>query len=134
MQTECRAEPSAFGRVEGRPVMAAFNGGALTSDAGGLLLGPADRRVNLVRRLAGCFRDARDPRFIEHGASPPSASPEASPRRRQNRGNPPLGPLETRPPSQPAQTAQSVRSSVTQTLRTSLSASQQGARGPRNAG
>ena len=69
MQTECSAEPSAFGRVEGRPVMAAFNGGALTSDAGGLLLGAADRRLNLVRRLAGCFRDARDPRFIEHSVA-----------------------------------------------------------------
>ncbi len=39
MQTECSAELSVFGRVEGRPVMAAFDGGALTSDAGGLLLG-----------------------------------------------------------------------------------------------
>ena len=49
--------------------MAAFNGGALTSDAGGLLLGAADRRLNLVRRLAGCFRDARDPRLIEHSVA-----------------------------------------------------------------
>ena len=69
MQTECSAEPSVFGRVEGRPVMAAFDGGALTSDAGGLLLGAANRRLNLVRRLAGCFRDARDPRFIEHSVA-----------------------------------------------------------------
>ena len=66
MQTECSAKPSVFGRVEGRPVVAEFDGGALTSDAGGLLLGAADRRVGLVRRLAGCFRDARDPRFVEH--------------------------------------------------------------------
>src|ERR1700760_5170875 len=66
MQTECSAEPSLFGRVEGRPVVAEFDGGALTSDAGGLLLGAADRRLDLVRRLAECFRDARDPRFIEH--------------------------------------------------------------------
>jgi len=41
MQTECSAEPSLFGAVEGRPVVAAFDGGALTSDAGGLLLGAA---------------------------------------------------------------------------------------------
>ena len=66
MQTECSAKPSAFGRVEGRPVVAEFDGGALTSDAGGLLLGAADRRLGLVRRLAGCFRDARDPRLVEH--------------------------------------------------------------------
>jgi hypothetical protein len=52
MQTECSAEPIVFGRVEGRPVVAAFDGGALTSDAGGLLLGAADRGLDLVRRLA----------------------------------------------------------------------------------
>ena len=69
MQTECSAEPSVFGRVEGRPVVAEFDGGALTSDAGGLLLGAADRRLDLVRRVGGCFRDARDPRFVEHSVA-----------------------------------------------------------------
>src|SRR5271169_786026 len=69
MQTECSAEPSVFGQVERRPVVAAFDGGALTSDAGGLLLGAADRSLKLVRRLAGCFRDARDPRLVEHSVA-----------------------------------------------------------------
>ena len=69
MQTECSAELRVFGRVEGRPVVAAFDGGALTSDAGGLLLGAADRSLDLVRRLSGCFRDARNPRFIEHSVA-----------------------------------------------------------------
>ena len=55
MQTECSAERSAFGRVEGRSVVAEFDGGALTSDAGGLLLGAADRRLDLVRRIARMF-------------------------------------------------------------------------------
>src|SRR5271166_4677367 len=69
MQTECSAKPSPFGRVEGRPVVAEFDGGALTSDAGGLLLGAADRRLDLVRRLAGCFGDARDQRLVEHSVA-----------------------------------------------------------------
>ena len=69
MQTECSAEPSTFGRVEGRAVVTQFDGGSLTSDAGGLLLGAADRRLDLVRRFAGCFRDARDPRFVEHSVA-----------------------------------------------------------------
>ena len=69
MQVECSAKPSAFGRVEGRPVVAEFDGGALTSEAGGLLSGAADRRLDLVRRLAGCFRDARDPRLVEHSVA-----------------------------------------------------------------
>ena len=49
--------------------MAAFDGGALTSDAGGLLLGAADQRLGLVRRIARCFRDARDPRLVEHSVA-----------------------------------------------------------------
>ncbi len=69
MQTECSVRPSAFGRVEGRPVVVEFDGEALTSDEGGLLLGAADRRLDLVRRLAGCFRDARDPRLVEHSVA-----------------------------------------------------------------
>jgi hypothetical protein len=69
MRTECSAKPSEFARVDGRPVVADFDGGALTSDAGGLLLGAADRVIDLVGRLAGCFRDARDPRYVEHSVS-----------------------------------------------------------------
>jgi len=53
MQTECSAEPSRFGVVEGRTVAAAFDGGALTSDAGGLLLGAADRSLGLIRSSPG---------------------------------------------------------------------------------
>ena len=69
MQTECSAKSSGFARVAGRPVVADFDGGALTSDAGGLLLGAADRAVKLVSRLAQCFRDARDPRLVEHSVA-----------------------------------------------------------------
>src|SRR5574337_110156 len=69
MQTECSTRASLFGRLEGRQVVADFDGGALTSDGGGLLLGAANRRLDLVRRLAGCFRDARDPRFVEHSVA-----------------------------------------------------------------
>jgi hypothetical protein len=66
MQTECSAKASEFARVEGRPVVAEFDGGALTSEAGGLLLGAADKAIRLVERLAGCFGDARRPELIEH--------------------------------------------------------------------
>src|SRR5271166_6058956 len=69
MQTECSTERSVFGRVEGRSVVAEVDGGALTSDSGGLLLGAADQRLDLVRRIARCFRDARDPRLVEHSVA-----------------------------------------------------------------
>jgi hypothetical protein len=47
-------------------VVAAFDGGAVTSDAGGLLLGAADRAIRLVDRFAGCFMDHRRADLIEH--------------------------------------------------------------------
>jgi hypothetical protein len=40
-------------------VAAAFDGGAVTSDAGGLLLGTTDRAIKLVDRFADCFTDHR---------------------------------------------------------------------------
>jgi hypothetical protein len=38
----------------------------MSTDAGGLLLREADRRLNLLPRLAECFVDRRDPRLIRH--------------------------------------------------------------------
>jgi Transposase DDE domain group 1 len=66
MQTECNADLFGFAPVDGRRVVAAFDGGQMTSDAGALLVGAADRAVRLVERFAGCFTDHRSPDLIEH--------------------------------------------------------------------
>jgi hypothetical protein len=66
MPTERSADLFGFARVESREVVAGFDGGAITSDAGGLLLGATDRAIRLTERLAGCFIDARRPELIEH--------------------------------------------------------------------
>ncbi len=66
MQTDCIPDLFEFEAVEGRPVAAAFDGGSITSDAGALLLGAADRAIGLVNRFASCFRDFRCPELIEH--------------------------------------------------------------------
>jgi Transposase DDE domain group 1 len=66
MPTECSADLFEFAPVERRLVVAGFDGGAITSDAGALLLGATDRAVRLVDRFAACFRDARSPLLIEH--------------------------------------------------------------------
>ena len=66
MPTECSADLFGFAPVEGRLVVAAFDGGAVTSDAGALLLGAADRAIRLVDRFSGCFRDLRRRELIEH--------------------------------------------------------------------
>jgi len=66
MPTECSAKSFGFARVESRAVVAAFDGGAVTSDAGGLLLGATDRAIGLTARVAACFTDHRHPELIEH--------------------------------------------------------------------
>ena len=66
MPTECSAERFDFGLVERREVVGSFDGGAITSDAGALLLGTTDRAIGLVDRLAACFTDYRRPELIEH--------------------------------------------------------------------
>src|SRR6266436_6842389 len=66
MPTECSAERFDFGLVGRREVVGSFDGGAITSDAGALLLGTTDRAIGLVDRLAGCFTDYRKPELIEH--------------------------------------------------------------------
>lgn len=66
MPTECSAKTFEFARVESRAVVAAFDGGAVTSDAGSLLLGATDRAIGLVDRFAGCFTDHRRADLIEH--------------------------------------------------------------------
>ena len=66
MPTQCKADSVGFGTVEGRKVVAAFDGGAITSDAGSLLLGATDKAIGLMERFSTCFRDARDQNGIEH--------------------------------------------------------------------
>ena len=66
MPTECSSDQFGFARVEGRAVVASFDGGAMTSDAGALLLGATDRAIGLVDRFAGCFVDYRCAERIEH--------------------------------------------------------------------
>jgi Transposase DDE domain group 1 len=66
MPTECSADLFGFAPVEGRKVEAAFDGGAITSDAGALLLGATDRAIRMMDRFASCFHDERRPDLIEH--------------------------------------------------------------------
>jgi hypothetical protein len=48
-----------FARLEKRDVVADFDGGAMSSDAGALLLGASDKDIRLVDRFADCFTDGR---------------------------------------------------------------------------
>src|SRR6201985_3251938 len=66
MPTQCSPNLLAFAPADGRPVVASFDGGAITSDAGALLLGATDRVLGLTRRLADCFKDSQDPGDTGH--------------------------------------------------------------------
>ena len=66
MQTECSADLFGFTPVEGRKVVAAFDGGQMTSDAGAMLLGATDKQIRLIERFAGCFTDYRVADLVEH--------------------------------------------------------------------
>lgn len=66
MPTECSRDLFGFTPVEGRAVVAAFDGGAITSDAGALLLGATDRAIGMMERFATCFHDERRQDLIEH--------------------------------------------------------------------
>src|SRR5258706_4588231 len=66
MPTECIPDLFGFEPVEGRDVVAAFDAGMVTSDAGALLLGAADRAIKMMERFASCFHDVRRAELIEH--------------------------------------------------------------------
>jgi hypothetical protein len=66
MPTQCSRDLFGYEVVEGRQVVAAFDGGENTSDAGGLLLGATDRAIGLTARFAACFLDDRAQAQVEH--------------------------------------------------------------------
>jgi len=66
MPTECNPALFEFPAIEGRAVVAGFDGGAITSDAGALLLGQTDRAIHLTERFAACFTDTRTAELVEH--------------------------------------------------------------------
>ena len=66
MPTECSATLFEFPPLDGRQVVASFDGGAITTDAGALLLGQTDRAIRLTERFAACFADTRTAELVEH--------------------------------------------------------------------
>ncbi|HET8563304.1 MAG TPA: IS1380 family transposase [Candidatus Binatia bacterium] len=66
MTTECIQSSFEFHHLGRREVTARFDGGDITTDAGGLLLRQVDRRCRIVSRFAQCFTDHRKADQIEH--------------------------------------------------------------------
>jgi hypothetical protein len=65
MQTQCNPMQYEFSGIGRRSVIARFDGGTVSSDAGALLLKKADEAVDLLRRLGTCFQDDRRADAVE---------------------------------------------------------------------
>jgi hypothetical protein len=57
LMTECRTEQYKFHALGNREVVGHFDGGDITTDAGGLLLREVEQRTGIIRRFAVCFTD-----------------------------------------------------------------------------
>ncbi len=66
MFAECNRESFGFHTSGRREIVAQFNGGRISSDAGGLLLCETERVTGIIRQFASCFTDHRSPNLIEH--------------------------------------------------------------------
>lgn len=62
----CTADTLDFGRLGRRVVEANFEGGALSSDGGLMLIREVDRRMGLSAAVAAALHDPRDPERITH--------------------------------------------------------------------
>ena len=66
METQCIQEQMVFQQLGRREVIGRFDGGMISSDAGGMLLREVERCFGILKRFAGCFRDYRDRQRTEH--------------------------------------------------------------------
>src|SRR6202048_1527973 len=66
MSTECNQFVFGFHPLKQREIRAQFDGGAITSDGGGLLLREVEKRIGMLRQFAACFTDYRNANLIEH--------------------------------------------------------------------
>jgi hypothetical protein len=67
--SECIQESFRFTAHFSRRVQAEFTAGRVSSDGGALLLREANPKINLLDRLASCFRDGRSPLLVRHRLS-----------------------------------------------------------------
>lgn len=64
--TQCIPSTFAFQDLGSREVLAAFDGGRVTSDAGALLLREIETKFGFIDSFAACFTDHRDAERLDH--------------------------------------------------------------------
>ena len=65
-KTHCKSNKIKFQDLDLKNVIAAFDGGNITSDAGALILREMDKANDFIKDFSLCFTDYRDQNLIEH--------------------------------------------------------------------
>jgi hypothetical protein len=55
-----------FGRIKGKEIIANFEGGRITSDAGIILMAELDKKLKISEKFAECFQDYRNLSYIDY--------------------------------------------------------------------
>jgi len=53
-------------RVKGKEIIANFEGGKITSNAGIIFIAELDRRLKITEQFIKCFRDYRHPSYVDY--------------------------------------------------------------------
>ena len=64
--TECTTQTLEFSSIHGQKILADFDGGRISSDAGVLLLRQSDQILGLIDAIDGCIPDPRNPIYTTH--------------------------------------------------------------------
>ena len=55
-----------FSKQKGKEIIANFEGGLITSDAGIVWIAELDKKLGITEKFANCFQDYRHPSYVEH--------------------------------------------------------------------
>ncbi|MDJ0582353.1 IS1380 family transposase [Crocosphaera sp.] len=55
-----------FSKQKGKEMIANFDGGLITSDAGIVWIAELDKKLGITEKLANCFQDHRHPSYVDH--------------------------------------------------------------------
>ena len=64
--TESVSHRLSFGKIKGREVIANFDGGRISSDAGIVLIAELDKKLKITARFAECFQDNRHLSYVDY--------------------------------------------------------------------
>jgi hypothetical protein len=63
---QSRYEQLNFGKLQGRQVIANFDGGRITSDTGIILISELDKKLKITAQFAECFKDYRNSSYVDY--------------------------------------------------------------------